>query len=236
VSAEHGAVLQVMRYPVKSVEGEALEACEVEPRGLRGDRAWAVCDPDGKLGSGKSSRRFRRMDGLRELAATYDADVPVLTFPDGRQVRGDAVEVHAALSRHVGRPVRLEAEAAIPHHDDGPVHLVTTAALRALGAAHGSSPVDWRRSRPNLLVEWPGDTYVEESWVGHRLGVGDDLVLEIVMPMPRCVMVNAPALDVLPEPRLLHTITRTNGGNLGVLAEVVRRGVVRRGDRMRLLG
>jgi uncharacterized protein YcbX len=113
---------------------------------------------------------------------------------------------------------------------------VTTAALRALGAAHGSSPVDWRRSRPNLLVEWPGDTYVEESWVGHRLGVGDDLVLEIVMPMPRCVMVNAPALDVLPEPRLLHTITRTNGGNLGVLAEVVRRGVVRRGDRMRLLG
>jgi uncharacterized protein YcbX len=116
------------------------------------------------------------------------------------------------------------------------VHLVTTASLRALGAAHGSSPIDWRRSRANLLVDWPGDAYVEESWVDGRLGVGDDLVLEVVMPMPRCAMVNAPALDVLPEPRLLHTIRKANGGNLGILAEVVRPGVVRRGDQLRLLG
>jgi len=235
-AARHGAVLELMRFPVKSVEGEALDACAVEARGLRGDRTWAVCDPDGKLGSGKSSRRFRRMDGLRELAATYDADVPVLTFPDGRQVRGDAVEVHAELSRHVGRPVRLQPETDVQHHDDGPVHLVTTASLRALGAAHGSPSVDWRRSRANLLVDWPGDTYAEDSWVGGRLGVGADLVLEVVMPMPRCVMVNAPAIDVVPEPRLLHTITETNDGNLGVLAEVVQPGVVRRGDRLRLLG
>jgi MOSC domain-containing protein YiiM len=56
------------------------------------------------------------------------------------------------------------------------------------------------------------------------------------MPMPRCAMVNAPALDVLPEPRLLHTIRKANGGNLGILAEVVRPGVVRRGDQLRLLG
>jgi uncharacterized protein YcbX len=230
-----GTVLAVRRHPVKSVEGESLDACEVDRRGLRGDRAWAVCDPDGKLGSGKSSSRFRRMDGLRQLAATFAGEVPVLTFADGSRVRGDAPEVHERLSAHVGRGVRLEPEGVVPHHDDGPVHLVTTAALRSLARDHGTSDVDWRRTRANLLVEWPGNSYAEDSWVGSRVAVGD-VVLEVAMPMPRCVMVTAPTRDLEVEPGLLRTITDANDGGFGVLAEVVRPGTVRVGDPVRLLG
>ena len=61
-----GRLAGIRRYPVKSLTGEELEHALIEHRGLAGDRLWSVRDPDGKLGSGKSSRRFRKMDGLME--------------------------------------------------------------------------------------------------------------------------------------------------------------------------
>ena len=155
-AAGPGSVAALWRYPVKSLVGEQLSAAEVDERGLRGDRLWALRDPDGKLGSGKSSSRFRRMDGLLELRATYDGEVPVVRFPDGRVVRGDEGGTDDALSSYVGRPVSLAREGEVPHHDDGPIHLVTTASLRWAAGVHGR-PVDPRRLRPNLLLDTEGD-------------------------------------------------------------------------------
>jgi uncharacterized protein YcbX len=234
MTEQHGVVIQVARHPVKSMEGELLDACNVDLRGLSGDRLWAVCDPDGKLGSGKSSRRFRRMEGLRDLVAAYDGDVPVLAFPDGTSMRGDDPDVHARLSRHVGRPVRLERETTVSHHDDGPVHLVTTASLRALSAAVGA-PVDVRRARANLVVDWPGDDFAEDQWLGEHVRVGE-LVLAATMRMPRCVMVNAATRDLPAHEGLLRTLSDVNDATFGMLAEVVQPGVVRCGDRVQRLG
>lgn len=221
-------VASLRRYPVKSLVGERLEVADVVERGLRGDRLWAVRDEDGKLGSGKSSRRFRAMPGLLDLAATYDGDVPVLSFPDGRTLRGDDPAVHAALSAHVGRPVTLAREAGVSHFDDGPVHLVTTGSLRAVEQQLGE-PVDPRRFRPNLVVD-TGDLtgFVEDAWVGVRLLVGE-VLLEVVAPMPRCVMVNLPQVG-LGAARVLDVVAAVNDTNLGVLATVVTPGRVRVGD------
>ena len=47
------------RYPVKSLGGEACEALELEARGVAHDRVFAVRTASGKLGSGKSTRRFQ---------------------------------------------------------------------------------------------------------------------------------------------------------------------------------
>lgn len=227
---------ELRRYPVKSVEGEVLDACRVTLRGLDRDRWWSVRDPDGRFGSGKSSRQFRRMDGLRDLVARYDGDVPVIGFPDGADVRGDDPAVHEALSSHVGRPVRLEPEEAVSHFDDGPVHLVTTASLAALAGAHGAA-VDPRRMRCNLLVDTPDvDGFAEDGWIGREVLVGPDVVLRVVSPMPRCVMVTAATRDLDRDADLLETITRVNDGALGVLAEVVHQGIVRAGDAVELRG
>lgn len=225
----HIAVLR--RYPVKSLVGERLEVAELVDRGLRGDRLWAVLDEDGKLGSGKSSRRFRKMEGLLELAASYDGDVPVVSFPSGRSLRGDDPAIHQALSEHVGRPVRLGREAEVSHFDDGPVHLVTTSSLRAVGERLGEE-VDPRRFRPNLVVDTGDqDGLVEDSWVGKRLQVGD-VVLEVTDLMPRCVMVNLPQIG-LEATRVLEAVGDLNDANLGVLATVVTPGRVRVGDEVR---
>jgi uncharacterized protein YcbX len=37
-----GSVVSLLRYPVKSMMGEALNAAEVTERGLLGDRAYAL--------------------------------------------------------------------------------------------------------------------------------------------------------------------------------------------------
>ncbi len=224
----------VRRYPVKSLVGESLDRVRFDGRGLCGDRLWSVRDLDGRLGSGKSTRRFRRMDGLLDLVAAYDGEVPVLRFPDGSVVRGDDAGIDAALSAHVGREVTLAREGEVSHFDDGPVHLVTTASIARLEELHGG-PVDPRRLRANLLLHTAVEpSFVEETWMGRRLSLGAEVVLRVVAPMPRCVMVTLPQVGVDPDRHLLRTVTRHNDAILGVLAEVVRPGEVAVGDRVRL--
>jgi len=38
------AVVEIWRYPVKSMAGERLESCMVTQHGLEGDRRWAFVD------------------------------------------------------------------------------------------------------------------------------------------------------------------------------------------------
>ena len=58
VAGTVGTVESIWRYPVKSLGGERLTSVDVEARGLAGDRRWAVRDAEGKVGSGKTTRRF----------------------------------------------------------------------------------------------------------------------------------------------------------------------------------
>jgi uncharacterized protein YcbX len=230
-----GHVAELWRYPVKSLVGERLDAAVVGPRGVEGDRLWAVRDPDGKLGSGKSTRRFRRMDGLLELAASYDGDVPVVVFPDGRRLRGDDDALDAALGAHVGRPVTLAREEAVSHFDEGPVHLVTTATLAAVSAAFGGEVIP-RRVRPNLLVDTGrAEGLVEDGWIGRRVAVGE-VVLAIRCGMTRCLMVGLPQVALPRERGLLRTIVELNDTRLGVVCDVLRGGTVEPGARVEVLG
>jgi uncharacterized protein YcbX len=226
-------LLEIHRYPVKSLLGERLDEIFVDQRGCAGDRLWSVRDLDGKLGSGKTTRRFRRMDGLLELGAAYDADVPVVTFPDGRKLRAGTPATDQAVSAQVGRPVTLGREEQVSHFDEGPVHLVTTASLRTLEKARGAA-VDPRHTRANLVVDQEGDGFPELGWVGRRLAVGPEVVLRIRDAMPRCVMLNAAQGDVPADDRLLKTLTDVSAGVLGVVADVERDGRVRVGDEVRL--
>jgi uncharacterized protein YcbX len=225
-------VIQLHRYPVKSLCGECPSQVEVDRRGVVGDRLWAVYDEDGRFGSGKTTSRFRRMPGLLELRSAYDGDVPVITFPDGTSLRGDDPTVHAALSAHVGRAVSLRAEGEVPHADEGPLHVVTTASLRA--SAEGT-PVDARRARANLVVDTgAAEGFVEDLWLGRRLRIGT-VEIALTAPMPRCVMVGM-AQDGLPDDRaVLRELLRRHDGQLGLVADVLVAGSVRVGDEATLL-
>jgi uncharacterized protein YcbX len=129
--------------------------------------------------------------------------------------------------------VVLAREGDVPHHDDGPLHLVTTASLRWAARVHGRA-VDPRRLRPNLVLDTDGDGLVEEQWLGRRVAVGDELVVEVLDPMPRCVMVDLDQAGLRVDGGLLKDLTAHNDGCLGVLARVVRPGRVATGDVARL--
>jgi uncharacterized protein len=232
-----GSVIELRRYPVKSLAGEILSVAAVDERGLGGDRRWAVTDADGRFGSSKSTRRFRKMDGLLQLTASYDRHLnPIIGFPDGRRIPGDDPSVHEALSDHVGRPVQLRPEGRVSHFDEGPLHLVTTASLAALADHHGA-PVSTARLRANLLVDVGTATgFVENGWTGQTLAIGADLVIIIGEPMPRCVMVDLAQHDLPPAPGLLDTIGRHNRACVGVVADVLHAGTTRLGDPVQLLG
>lgn len=223
-----GSVLAITRYPVKSTGGESLRRAEVTRRGLADDRTWAVYTPDGGIGSGKTSKRFRRVDGLLDLRSRLGSGGPVVELPDGSELAVGDPETDRRLSEVLGRPVAVRAEGAVPHHDDCPVHLVTTASLRRLGRVLGE-PVDPRRLRANLLVEVDGEGFAEDGWTG-RLAVGAEVVLALGPGMPRCVMVDAAQPGLPHDSRLLKLIAREHDLDLGLQARVARTGTIAVGD------
>ena len=228
-----GTVETLWRYPVKSMAGERLDQAPVDARGILGDRLYAVRDPDGKLGSGKNTRRFRRMDGLLDFHAAYLPDLtPVITLPDGRTVRGDDEHVHWAIADGLDRPgVTLVKESVISHFDAESLHLVTTASMAWLADLAPESEMDVRRVRPNVVirVDEPAGR-PEDAWVGRQVHLGSRLVLDVVDTVQRCVMFEAPQDDLPDAGDVLHALGEVSDLSFGVYARVVAPGRVRVGD------
>lgn len=72
--------------------------------------------------------------------------------------------------------------------DFAPIHLISTPTLEALEAAGEPTAGDLRRFRPNLVVDVDGPAFQENDWPGHRLAVGPELVLDVLIPTPRCIV------------------------------------------------
>jgi uncharacterized protein YcbX len=83
-------------------------------------------------------------------------------MPGGRRFAVDDPAGHAAVSEALGRRVTIEREAEVMHHDEGPVSLISTAALRQLKALVGE-PIDPVRFRANLLIDVPGNDFPEDG-------------------------------------------------------------------------
>ncbi len=235
-----GHVAALARYPVKSMVGEWLEQVHVTERGVAGDRCWAAYTLDGGIGSGKTTRRFRRVAGLLDLRARLEAGVgpvagdaatPLVTFPDGHEHRADAPAASTALSALLGQPLRLARETSVPHHDESPVHVVTTAAMQRLEEIAGE-PVDAARFRANVVLAVDTVGFVEDDWHGRHLALGEQVVLRLGPGMPRCVMVDMPQPHdgLRHHSRLLRALGQVHDVEFGLQAHVVRTGTLRRGD------
>lgn len=221
------SVATLWRYPVKSMIGEECDEVELNARGVRGDRQFAVRSADGKFGSGKNSRRFRLIEGLFTFSARSVGDWPEIAFPDGRHMRGDDPHIHRALSEALKQPVTLAREKEVLHFDDSPIHLLSTASLRWLQSRLPQSRVDERRFRPNITVT---SDERELSWVGRILQIGNSVKLRVTAPTGRCVMTTSAQTDLPFDPKILRCIAQEAGEDFGVYAEVLQAGRVSRGD------
>jgi uncharacterized protein YcbX len=221
-----GIVSALWRYPVKSMLGEACAALELETRGVRGDRRFAVRGDDGRLGSGKNSRRHRHIEGLFTFRARYAGDAAEITFPDGRHMRADDAGIDAALSEALRTPVTLVREQGIPHFDSGPIHLVSSASLEWLRSRLPGSRIDERRFRPNLLVT---SEESEQAWIGRMLQIGE-VRLRVTDPTERCGMTTFAQSDLPFDAKILRSIAQEADQLFGVYAEVVEPGRISCGD------
>lgn len=111
--SELGSVVSLWRYPVKSMMGEELNAAEVTPRGLLGDRAYALLDSSsGKVVSAKNPRKWPNLFEFRaafvEPPRTGEKIPPLrITLPDGRIATSDRRDLDELLTVVLGRDVRL---------------------------------------------------------------------------------------------------------------------------------
>lgn len=210
--------------------GECCESFDLHARGVDGDRIYAVRDIDGKFGSGKNTRRFRKIEGLFKFQATYEGERVTVHFPDGRKVLTSDSNIHATLSNELEQPVTLAAEADVSHLDAAPVHVLTTGTLAWLANALPESFIDARRFRPNLLIETPDGAPFEQTWVDRLIRIGNEVKLRIVERTERCGMVVMAQRELPADPEILRHITEFADLQFGVYAEVVAPGCVRRGD------
>lgn len=225
------SVVALRRYPVKSMGGEALTEARLTTRGIDGDRHYAVRDTDGRLASGKDSRRFRRRDAVFDHAASTDPAGQVVVSDGARTwtVCDPALDQH--LTSVMGAEVRVAPETDVPHQDAGALSLVGTASLRWCAERWGGSP-DPRRIRANIVLD-TDVPFLEEEWVGRELALGP-AGLRIVGRTPRCRMVDLAQDGVEPGTSWLPALGRERDLCLAVYAEVVHPGTVSLGDSARI--
>lgn len=244
-------VVGLWRYPVKSLQGEPIDAARVEDDGVLGDRRWGIRDQ--RTGRILTARRRPELLGA---SASYDGDQPVIRLPDGRTAVGPGKRTDEELSQWLASPVSLVAsvgrdpgtaeyfadatddtsqaiEWTMPdgrYVDAASILLLTTASLRTAAGHHPNGTWDVRRFRPNILIDLEGDGWIEDSWVGHQVQLGGVTVAPI-QPCIRCTMVtrSQPGLDA--DVEIFRTLARHHHGHFGVWSAVRTPGTLSVGDR-----
>jgi uncharacterized protein YcbX len=229
-------VLQLWRYPVKSMQGERLDATDVDVHGLVGDRRWALLDRRSGL-----TLTARRQPELLHASACLDGDEVHVVLPDGSTVRDDG-----DLSDWLGRPVALvEADESRrglfetpvdPEREDGewvrwqgPAGTFHDSTRTAVSIVSTTTLRDWdvRRFRPNVVVDGDG----EDALVGAPVTVGS-VGLDVVKQVDRCVVVTRPQPGLPRDLEPLRTINRERATFLGVGALVTATGHLAVGDEL----
>jgi uncharacterized protein YcbX len=112
------------------------------------------------------------------------------------------------------------------------VHLLTTATLDRLRELYPEGRLEVRRFRPNIVVATGPEEqgFVENDWIGRTISIGGELRLRVSGLCPRCVMITLAQGDLPKDSGILRTAAQNNHANVGVYADVVKGGTVRRGD------
>ena len=246
-------VVQLGFAPVKGTRHQARDEVVIDEHGPVGDRAFCVVD----VGRSTVLRTLSNRT-LVAVRAGWDGERLELTLPEGETVSGPAAPsresvtcsywnrtvTHALtsgphselLSDHLGKPVRLAASPRNGVVYGAPVSILTTASLRDLGERTGRDDLQETVSRFRMtMVVDAGDTpYVEDTWFGRELAIGD-AVVRVRTAVARCGQIDMTPATGDKDGSLLKALAgyRPDTGRepwFGVDAHVVTPGSVRVGD------
>ena len=104
-----GKLIEIWRYPVKSMGGESLKISRIDSLGLCGDRGWAVRDEQSR-----EIRGAKKFPSLMRCSSKYsvepgDSNIPPaeICFPDGSKISSDSGIVNERISQYLGSEVSL---------------------------------------------------------------------------------------------------------------------------------
>jgi uncharacterized protein YcbX len=242
---------------VKGLRMRRTPSIELSEQGAVGDRRWLVVDDRGRMVNGK------QLGALQTVLAELDRERQELSlvFPDGRSVRAPIVEgpeltvgffrrrrrgrllpgpLAAALSEHVGQPLRLlDVGSGVDRGVAGAVSLISRGSLESLGSrAPGGDAAGLDSRRFRMLVEIDGiPAHGEDLWVGRRALIGERAIVRFEGHVGRCLVtsrhpesgeVDLPTLDMLAAYR--RGLGSTEPLPFGIHGSVERAGRVAVGD------
>ncbi len=248
--------MQVLQLGFASVKGTrhlARDAVVLDEHGPVGDRAFCVVDVERRKVQRTLSNRT-----LVQVQAHWDGETLGLELPSGESVSapapltGDTVTceywnrtvTHVLtsgphsdlLSDHLGKPVRLAAAPRGGAVFGAPVSIMSTASLRDLGERTGRTDLleTASRFRMTMVVDAGDEPYVEDSWFGRELTIGD-AVVRVRTAVARCGQIDMEPATGDKDGSLLKALAGyrpDTGGEpwLGVDAQVVVPGTIRQGD------
>jgi uncharacterized protein YcbX len=208
-------VSELWRYPVKSMGGERLDACDLTAAGIHGDRVLRV-ERHGRTVTSRS--RPRLLLHHARLGAEGEPLVDERAWTDPTVAR-DVIDA-AGEDSHLVRTVGLE------RFDVLPLLVATDGAIARLG-------YDGRRFRPNLVIGGV-DGYGERGWEGRRLAIGDAVIFAVDL-RERCIMTTFDPDTAKQDVEVLKRIHRELDGTFALNCRVERAARVRIGDPVRLL-
>ncbi|HSS60601.1 MAG TPA: MOSC N-terminal beta barrel domain-containing protein [Candidatus Limnocylindrales bacterium] len=217
------SVVEIWRYPVKSMAGERLESCAVTDAGLEGDRRWAFIDQSpNRLGKWFNIKQHSPLMTYRARLVEGELD---LVAPDGSSVAldGDLVRRFEAES---ARPIQLR-ELPGANFDDSHVLIVNLASVESFGLEVGM-PLDHRRFRANLYVDGL-EPEEELRWLGRVIRAGDS-ELEVTSRCERCKVITMDPDTTEAAPDILRVLVERHDERMGVYCRVVKPGRVSVGD------
>ena len=248
-------IVEIWRYPVKSMLGEKIAQASVGPSGIQGDRRWAVVDAE--TGVSLSAKRYA--DLLRCRARTSDGEV-LISIPDNSECAAGSADAARGLSDLLGRQVTThsaEATETIQHEfptavteghgepflylpeteaffDCAPLQLLTTATLRELQRLLPASIIHPVRFRPNFLIETNEAGFVENYWVDNGINLGS-LRCEVYDDTRRCIMVALGQADLPRDTEIIRAILKSNEGRAGVALKTPETDVVQCGAKVEIV-
>jgi uncharacterized protein YcbX len=229
-------------YPVKSMAGISVHEAHVGLDGILGDRQYSFVRSDQAarnsfpwMTARESARMLLHKPEFTQPPSPDQPEPPVKVRTPEAEVRDASDPVLCEeLARKMGHPLFL-LRSNRGMFDCQHISLFSLTSLQAL-AAEAGSPIDRRQFRANVYLEpVSGRPYDEEKWIGCLLQIGDEALLGVTQRDARCMMVNLDPDSLDQNPRVLKTIAQGHQGRSGIYANVVRTGVIRVGDPIRLV-
>ncbi len=204
-------VVELWRYPVKTMGGERLQRASLGPLGIAGDRVVHVEDEDGHVLTSRSHPRFLGHHG------TLGPDGEPLV--DGKSWK--SAGVGAEVGDIGGRGARLVRYDGAERFDVLPLLVATDGAIAEFGH-------DGRRLRPNIVVGGvPG--MAEREWPGACLRVGAVLIGVQDLRL-RCIMTSFDPDTLVQDKQITRDIYRRFDGKLALNCFIIQGGEIAVGD------